>query len=220
MHQYKAENAQTNPKSTINSYRSFGYNLSAGIADIVDNSISANAKKNDIDYKWNGKDSFISIIDNGNGMNLEELVIAMTPGSKDPDEVRNENDLGRFGMGLKTASFSQCKRLTVTKTVKDIIEEINLQFQLEIGDEGVEVVGEFLDQVAHDKILLSIMLNNKNKDAEKVYNEIIKEQLTNKLVDTIMSKSPEKYGDIMKDSVLTYINRTAYNVLRNASNRA
>jgi hypothetical protein len=144
----------------------------------------------------------------------------MTPGSKDPDEVRNENDLGRFGMGLKTASFSQCKRLTVTKTVKDIIEEINLQFQLEIGDEGVEVVGEFLDQVAHDKILLSIMLNNKNKDAEKVYNEIIKEQLTNKLVDTIMSKSPEKYGDIMKDSVLTYINRTAYNVLRNASNRA
>ena len=135
MHRYKAENAQPNPKSTINSYRSFGYNLSTAIADIIDNSISANAKKIDIDYKWNGKDSFISIIDNGNGMNLEELVKAMTPGSKDPDEVRNENDLGRFGMGLKTASFSQCKRLTVItkklgyKTIKrcwdiDFINEV------------------------------------------------------------------------------------------------
>jgi hypothetical protein len=45
-----------------------------------------------------------------------ELVLAMTPGSKDPEEERNEKDLGRFGMGLKTASFSQCKRLTcITK---------------------------------------------------------------------------------------------------------
>jgi hypothetical protein len=113
MNEYRAENARPNPKSTINSYRSFGYNLSTAIADIVDNSISANANKIEIEYKWEGKDSFISIIDNGNGMNLEELISAMTPGSKDPEEIRNENDLGRFGMGLKTASFSQCKRLTV-----------------------------------------------------------------------------------------------------------
>jgi hypothetical protein len=49
-------------------------------------------------------------------MNKEELVLAMTPGSKDPEEERSEKDLGRFGMGLKTASFSQCKRLTcITK---------------------------------------------------------------------------------------------------------
>jgi len=41
MHQYKAENAQPNPKSTINSYRSFGYNLSTAIADIIDNRISS-----------------------------------------------------------------------------------------------------------------------------------------------------------------------------------
>ncbi|MEO9256905.1 MAG: ATP-binding protein, partial [Crocinitomicaceae bacterium] len=67
--------------------------------------------------KWNGQDSFISISDNGIGMNKDELVLAMTPGSKDPEEARNEKDLGRFGMGLKTASFSQCKRLTcVTKS--------------------------------------------------------------------------------------------------------
>jgi hypothetical protein len=116
MEYIKAEIAKPNPKSTINSYRSFGYNLSTAIADIIDNSISAKANEITIEYKWSGQDSFISIFDNGVGMNKDELVLAMTPGSKDPDEVRNETDLGRFGMGLKTASFSQCKRLTcITK---------------------------------------------------------------------------------------------------------
>ena len=118
MHEFIAEIAQPNPKSTINSYRSFGYNLSTAIADIIDNSISANANEIAISYKWNGQDSFISIKDNGDGMNKDELVIAMTPGSKDPEDERSEKDLGRFGMGLKTASFSQCKRLTcVSKRV-------------------------------------------------------------------------------------------------------
>jgi hypothetical protein len=116
MEYIKAEIAKPNPKSTINSYRSFGYNLSTAISDIIDNSISANANEIRLEYKWDGQDSFILICDNGIGMNKDELIIAMTPGSKDPEEERNENDLGRFGMGLKTASFSQCKRLTcITK---------------------------------------------------------------------------------------------------------
>ena len=112
----KAEIAKPNAKSTINSYRSFGYNISTAISDIIDNSISANANEIRLEYKWNGQDSLISIWDNGVGMSKGELVSAMTPGSKDPEEVRSEKDLGRFGMGLKTASFSQCKRLTcITK---------------------------------------------------------------------------------------------------------
>ncbi len=116
MEYIKAEIAKPNPKSAINSYRSFGYNLSMAIADIIDNSISANADEIHLEYKWGGQNSVISIFDNGIGMNKEELVLAMTPGSKDPEEYRSEKDLGRFGMGLKTASFSQCKRLTcITK---------------------------------------------------------------------------------------------------------
>ncbi len=116
MYESKAEIVDPSPKSTINSYRSFGYNLSTAIADIVDNSISASADAIRIEYSWSGQGSFIFILDNGNGMNKEELVLAMTPGSKDPEEERSEKDLGRFGMGLKTASFSQCKRLTcITK---------------------------------------------------------------------------------------------------------
>lgn len=123
LNQYKAEVAKPNPKSTINSYRSFGYNLSTAISDIIDNSISANANQIRLEYKWLGKDSFISIIDNGVGMNKDELVSAMTPGSKDPEEERSERDLGRFGMGLKTASFSQCKRLTCI-TKKDTLNAL------------------------------------------------------------------------------------------------
>ncbi|MBO3096818.1 DEAD/DEAH box helicase family protein [Gelidibacter pelagius] len=130
----------------------------------------------------------------------------------DPEEEDDNNSSGG-----STGGHGSVTRVRVTKTVKEVIEEINLNFKSEIGEEGVAIVGEFLENVANDQILISIMLNNKNKDAEKVYNEIIKEQLTNKLVDTIMSKSPEKYGDIMTDNVLSYINRTAYNVLKNTA---
>ncbi len=121
MEYIKAEIAKPNPKSTINSYRSFGYNLSTAIADIIDNSISANGREIHITYKWGGQDSYIAVLDNGTGMSKDELVIAMTPGSKDPEEKRNEKDLGRFGMGLKTASFSQCKRLTCVTKKKKIL---------------------------------------------------------------------------------------------------
>ena len=106
---------ETAPKASamINTFRAFGYNLQTAIADIIDNSISAKSQNIWINYDWLGKDSFVTIEDDGLGMNKEELIDAMTPGSKDPNEVRDVSDLGRFGLGLKTSSFSQCKRLTV-----------------------------------------------------------------------------------------------------------
>ena len=106
---------ETPPKAgaMINTFRAFGYNLQTAIADIVDNSISAKAKNIWINYEWHGKDSWVTIRDDGLGMEKDVLVLAMTPGSKDPAEERSANDLGRFGLGLKTSSFSQCKILTV-----------------------------------------------------------------------------------------------------------
>jgi len=153
----KAEIAKPNPKSTINSYRSFGYNLSTAISDIIDNSISANANEIRLEYKWNGQNSFISICDNGIGMNQSELVLAMTPGSKDPEEERSEKDLGRFGMGLKTASFSQCKRLTcITKkegyaTIKRCwdIDYINAENEWQLIDYVSE--NSFLEKIENQK---------------------------------------------------------------------
>ena len=106
---------ETPPEASamINTFRAFGYNLMTAIADIIDNSISAKAENIWIDYKWDGADSWVKITDDGLGMNLDQLKLAMTPGSRDPKDDREEHDLGRFGLGLKTSSFSQCKRLTV-----------------------------------------------------------------------------------------------------------
>lgn len=154
----KAEIAKPRPKSTINSYRSFGYNLSTAISDIIDNSISANADEIRLEYYWKGQDSFISIFDNGIGMNKDELVLAMTPGSKDPDEERGEKDLGRFGMGLKTASFSQCKRLTcITKREKNTL----LKRCWDIDFINKENEWQLLDYVS-DKVFLEKIDNQKS----------------------------------------------------------
>jgi hypothetical protein len=97
----------------IESLRAYGYTLPTAVADLLDNSISAGARNIWIKFHWNGSDSFISILDDGSGMTEEELREAMRPGSKNPLEERPPKDLGRFGLGLKTASFSQCRRLTV-----------------------------------------------------------------------------------------------------------
>jgi hypothetical protein len=111
--QYQSE--ETPPKAgvMINTFRAFGYNLPTAIADIIDNSISAKASNVWIDYEWKGAESSVVITDDGSGMDAPQLIAAMTPGSKDPNDEREEEDLGRFGLGLKTSSFSQCKQLTV-----------------------------------------------------------------------------------------------------------
>ncbi len=101
------------PSSLIEALRALGYNLPTAIADIVDNSITAQAKNIKINFHWAGKDSSISILDDGVGMSETELSDAMRPGSRNPLDQRERSDLGRFGLGLKTASFSQCRKLCV-----------------------------------------------------------------------------------------------------------
>ncbi|WP_139905465.1 ATP-binding protein [Clostridium thermarum] len=96
----------------IESTRAIGYSLDTAIADIIDNSITAQASVVNIEFFPIGQ-PYISILDNGLGMTGDELNIAMQYGSKNPIEEREPDDLGRFGLGLKTASLSQCRRLTV-----------------------------------------------------------------------------------------------------------
>ncbi|OYV05578.1 MAG: ATP-binding protein, partial [Verrucomicrobiales bacterium VVV1] len=99
--------------SLAEALRAFSYELPTAIADLVDNSISARAKHIWVDFHWDGSDSVIVITDDGAGMSEEKLVAAMRPGSQSPLEKRQPHDLGRFGLGMKTASFSQCRRVTV-----------------------------------------------------------------------------------------------------------
>jgi hypothetical protein len=101
------------PSALIESLRSVGYSLPAAVADIVDNSIAAGAKNIHITFYWAGKDSYVLILDDGCGMSEDELRSAMRPGSRNPLEEREPKDLGRFGLGLKTASLSQCRNLCV-----------------------------------------------------------------------------------------------------------
>jgi hypothetical protein len=102
----------------LQSLRSVGYSLPTAIADIVDNSIAARAKKIKLEFEWNGDRSWIAILDDGRGMGEDELREAMRPASRNPLEVRDALDLGRFGLGLKTASFSQCRELCVISKKK------------------------------------------------------------------------------------------------------
>lgn len=105
--------------SMIETFRAIGYSLETAIADIIDNSISAGAKRININRIWKGAESIISIEDDGCGMNNDELVLALCPGAQNPLEERSKTDLGRFGLGLKTASFSQCRKLSVISRKKD-----------------------------------------------------------------------------------------------------
>lgn len=95
------------------SMRDLGYSLETAVADIVDNSISANATAIDIVCDLSGANPSLTILDNGWGMNSDEIVEAMRHGTVNPKQTRSPTDLGRFGLGLKTASFSQCRTLTV-----------------------------------------------------------------------------------------------------------
>ncbi len=97
----------------IEALRGIGYSTATALADIIDNSISASARSVDLVFAWNDDGSHVAILDNGTGMDAAELDSAMRLGALSPLDPREAGDLGRFGLGLKTASFSQCRRLTV-----------------------------------------------------------------------------------------------------------
>lgn len=111
--QYPKTSVIPEASSMIETFRAIGYSIEAAVADIIDNSISAEAKNIWLNFDWKGSETWVSIKDDGFGMNNEELIQAMKPGSKNPLDGRSNKDLGRFGLGLKTASFSQCRKLTV-----------------------------------------------------------------------------------------------------------
>lgn len=100
------------PDILMNSLRSIGYSFQTALADIIDNSISAGAKNIWIDFpSYDTGNLYITILDDAEGMDDASLFNAMKYGSERDDY--GENDLGRFGVGLKSASLSQCRTLTV-----------------------------------------------------------------------------------------------------------
>ncbi len=106
------------PRVLLEALRHMGYTLKSAIADIIDNSISAGATNISVQFRGQSQiypSACIAICDNGCGMLKNELLHNMKFGSRDSrsDECRTSLDLGRFGLGLKMASISQCRKLTV-----------------------------------------------------------------------------------------------------------
>jgi hypothetical protein len=168
----KTVSAPPGAAALMEGIRDFGYWLGAALADIVDNSITKHASIIEVETSMFDARPSIVITDDGLGMSETELRTAMVLGSQDPRAPRDKQDLGRFGLGLKTASFSQCRRLTVvTRADKsihaarwdlDLVTETD-EWLLEIPDEsdvamfvnkigptGTVVVWEQLDRLLGD----------------------------------------------------------------------
>lgn len=109
----RSQDVPPNPAALIASMRAFGYSLPGALADLIDNSITAGASTVELRTEWAGGRPWISIEDDGHGMSEDTLVEAMRLGSRSPRDERSSTDLGRFGLGLKTAAFSQALSLTV-----------------------------------------------------------------------------------------------------------
>lgn len=110
---FRRADATPHAAALIEGLRDIGYSLETAISDIIDNSITAGARRVQIITETLSDEPHIAIVDDGEGMTEDELIAAMRPGSRNPLATRDEPDLGRFGLGLKSASFSQCRRLTV-----------------------------------------------------------------------------------------------------------
>lgn len=137
----------------LESLRSVGYSEEAAIADIVDNAIAAEADTITIKFDW--ENGCISIVDNGQGMKKEELYKNMQIGSSDPTQKRSGKDLGRFGMGMKTAAFSLGRKVTVITSKNgqisnaswdlDKVNEIGWNLIIDDGDQHNSFLNDYRD---------------------------------------------------------------------------
>jgi hypothetical protein len=104
----------------LESMRAVGYSLRSAIADLIDNSITAGSDTVDVRFATAGTE-YLFILDNGHGMDPIEAVDAMRLGTRSPLQDRDAGDLGRFGLGLKTASLAQCRELTIVTKKDDVV---------------------------------------------------------------------------------------------------
>lgn len=113
-----SEDASPNPEYLIKSIAEQGYSLETSLADLMDNSISANADMIEVLIDVETEPFRLFLADNGDGMSEEALIKNMQFPSNSPENKRDDEDLGRFGLGMKTASFSQTRKFTVLSKLK------------------------------------------------------------------------------------------------------
>lgn len=107
------EKATPSPEYLIKSIAEQGYSLESSLGDLIDNSVSADADRIEILIDTESLPFTLFLADNGKGMNEDQLKKNMHFPSSSIDNIRDNNDLGRFGLGMKTASFAQTRKFTV-----------------------------------------------------------------------------------------------------------
>ena len=100
------------PSALLFAIRAVGYSFETAVADIIDNSIAAQATRIDI-YSEPSGTPYFAFLDDGTGMTADELENALLLGSDRTGRSDSGRELGRYGLGLKSASLSQCRKLSV-----------------------------------------------------------------------------------------------------------
>lgn len=169
-------------KALLTGLRAIGYSFSTAVADIMDNSISALATEIRIFSDPLADDPYFCFLDNGFGMSRKELDNAMLPGSDREEKEDSEIELGRFGLGLKSASLSQCRVFTVVSKKYgkinamsfnlDVIEQENKLLLLELSDEEINELPHVADLKKYESGTLVIWTNfDKIEDSAKNFED-------------------------------------------------
>ena len=170
------------------SMRAMGYSFESAIADIIDNSISASARNIFLKFPIDPMDCYIAICDDGYGMTKEELFDAMKYGSEQKRGQRDADDLGRFGLGLKAASLSQCRKLTVASKKDgevsayiwdlDVIVDKKDWYMIECSSYDISGIKQisWLDNVERGTIVVWENFDLIEKSSGNVYSELNKYQ--------------------------------------------
>ena len=156
MSEYLAEDFTPNPINLLESNRNLGYSIEEAVADLIDNSIAAKAKSISFKLKWNNGAPIFALVDDGKGMNIEELVQSFKLGSTNPLDDRDPDDLGRFGFGMKTASLSQSRSFIVLSKSKDdemVSRSLDLDFLTELGGQWRLKKNKKEDLFGYDEVL-------------------------------------------------------------------
>lgn len=176
----------------MESTRAIGYSIESAVADVIDNSIAAKANNIWIFYNCIPK-PYVAICDDGIGMDNEQITEAMRYGTVSPSDERRADDLGRYGLGMKTASLSQCRSLSVVskqngsivgrrwdldhiidtkkwsleQLSEDDINGLYNSTELKELESGTIVVWQNLDKVKSGSVTVEKALEGKMQDVKK-----------------------------------------------------
>lgn len=182
------EELPPDPSRVAEGLRDTGYDFNTAISDIVDNSIAANATKIDITFNISPMNEIsIYIADNGTGMDENGLKNAMKYGSKQRDEIKS---LGKFGLGLKTASTAFCRKLSLVTKDKSTTHLLKMTWDL--------------DHIAKVNKWQPI-ISTPSKDETRIFNSIATDDTGTLVIwekiDRLLAKNPEElFQEIINNS--------------------